>query len=72
MKFRQQIIELARAGKTPTHLSREFYPTAKSIINRIVLGGRDCGKPPPGKEGLTTAEREELVRSRRRLCQVEH
>ncbi len=31
----------------------------------------DRGKPLPGKEGLTTAEREELVRLRRQLRQVQ-
>lgn len=70
-EFRQQIIELARAGRTPAQLSREFGPTAQSIANWIAQDGRDRGKPLPGKEGLTTAEREELVRLRRRLRQVE-
>ena len=32
---------------------------------------RDHGTTLPGKEGLSTAEREELVRLRRRLRQVE-
>ena len=70
-EFRQQIIELARAGRTPAQLSREFGPTAQSITNWIAQDGRDRGKPLPGKEGLTTAERDELVRLRRRLRQVE-
>ncbi len=69
-EFRQQIIELARAGRTPAQLSREFGPTAQSIANWIAQDARDLGKPP-GKEGLSTAEREELVRLRRRLRQVE-
>jgi transposase len=64
-EFRQQIIELARAGRTPAQLSREFGPTAQSIANWIAQDGRDRGKPLPGKEGLTSAEREELVRLRR-------
>lgn len=34
-------------------------------------GAIDEGKPLPGKEGLSTAEREELVRLRRQLRQVE-
>jgi transposase len=70
-EFRQQIIELARAGRTPAQLSREFGPTAQSITNWIAQDGRDRGKPLPGKEGLTTAEHDELVRLRRRLRQVE-
>lgn len=69
--FRQQIIELARAGRTPAELSREFGPTAQSIANWIAQDARDHGKPLAGKEGLTTAEREELVRLRRKLRQVE-
>lgn len=70
-EFRQQIIELARAGRTPAQLSREFGPTAQSIANWIAQDRRDRGKPLPGKEGLTAAEREELTRLRRRLRQVE-
>lgn len=70
-EFRQQIIELARAGRTPAQLAREFGPTAQSIANWIAQDGRDRGAPLPGKEGLTSAEREELVRLRRRLRQVE-
>jgi transposase len=69
--FRQQIIELARVGRTPAELSREFGPTAQSIANWIAQDARDRGKPLAGKEGLTTAEREELVRLRRKLRQVE-
>ncbi len=64
-EFRQQIIELARTGRTPAELSREFGPTAQSIANWIAQDARDRGKPPAGKDGLTTAEREELVRLRR-------
>ena len=70
-QFRQQIVELARAGRTPAELSREFGPSAQSITNWIAQSARDRGKPLAGKEGLTTAEREELVRLRRKLRQVE-
>lgn len=64
-EFRQQIIELARTGRTPAELSREFGPTAQSIANWIAQDARDHGEPLAGKEGLSTAEREELVRLRR-------
>ena len=70
-EFRQQIIELARAGRMPAELSREFGPSAQSIANWIAQDGRDRGKPVLGKEGLSTAEREELVRLRRQLRQVQ-
>ena len=38
-EFRQQIIELARVGRTPAQLSREFGPTAQSIANWIAQDG---------------------------------
>jgi len=64
-EFRQQIVELVRTGKTPTQLSREFGCSSQSITNWVAQEGRDAGTPLPGKEGLSTAEREELVRLRR-------
>ncbi len=70
-QFRQQIIELARAGRKPSELSREFGPTAQSIANWIAQDARDRGKPLIGKEGLSSAEREELARLRRQLRQVQ-
>ena len=33
--FRDQIIELARAGRSPAELSREFGPSAQRIANWI-------------------------------------
>lgn len=71
VEFRQQIIELARSGRTPAELAREFGPTAQSIANWIAQDARDRGKPLPGKERLTSAEREELVHLRRQLRQVQ-
>ena len=32
-EFRQQMIELVRAGRTPEELSREFEPSAQTIHN---------------------------------------
>jgi len=69
-EFRQQIIELADAGRTPVELSKEFGPTAQTIINWLAQAARDAGKPLPGKEGLSTAEREELARLRRENRQL--
>lgn len=40
-EFRQQIIELARAGRTPAQLSREFGCTAQTIANWIGAARRD-------------------------------
>ena len=63
--FRQQLIELVEAGRSPAELSREFGVTAQTIANWVGQAAIDKGKPLPGKEGLTTAEREELSRLRR-------
>jgi transposase len=61
----------ARARRTHAELSREFGVTAQSITNWVGQAAIDNGKPLPGKEGLTTAEREELVRLRRQLRQIQ-
>jgi transposase len=55
-EFRQQIIELVGAGRTPEELSREFEPTAQTIHNWVKQAGRDAGLtcPPrttPATEG---------------------
>jgi transposase InsO family protein len=55
------MVELVRAGRSPAQLSREFGVTAQSITNWVGQAAIDEGKPVPGKEGLSTAEREELV-----------
>ena len=70
-EFRQQIIELARAGRTPTELSREFGCSSQTIINWVAQAAIDAGKPLPGKDGLSTAEREELSRLRRQVRQLQ-
>ncbi len=69
-EFKQQIVELARVGKTPAQLSREFGCSAQTISNWVVQAAIDRGKPLPGKEGLTSAEREELNRLRRENRQL--
>ena len=61
-EFRRQMVELARSGRTPEELSREFGPTAQSIRNWLAQADRDEGRRA---DGLTTAERQELVRLRR-------
>ena len=70
-EFRQQLIELVRVGRTPVELSREFGCSAQSITNWVAQAAIDNGKPLPGKEGLTTTEREELARLRRQVRQLQ-
>ncbi len=63
-EFRQQRVELVRAGRTPEELSREYEPTAQSIWNWVRQTERDGGIR---QDGLTTEEKEELRRLRREV-----
>lgn len=66
-EYRQQIVELVRAGRRPEDLAREFGPTVQTIQNWLKQADRDDGRR---HDGLTTAERQELVRLRREIKQV--
>ena len=66
-QYRQQIIELLRAGRSPEELAREFEPTAQTINHWVKQADLDDGRR---QDGLTTAERQELVRLRRDLRQA--
>lgn len=68
--FRQQMVELVQAGRTPAELSREFGVSAQSISTWVTRAAADAGRPVPGKDALTSAEREELARLRRDLKRV--
>ena len=63
-EFRQQMVDLVRAGRTPEELSREFEPTAQSIWNGVRQTERDQGVR---QDGLTTDEKEDLRRLRREV-----
>jgi transposase len=66
-EFRQQILELVRAGRTPEELAEEFEPSAESIRNWVKQAERDTGTRT---DGLSSAEREELKRLRRENKQL--
>jgi len=66
-EYRQQIIDLVRAGRSPEELAREFEPTAQTIGNWVKQADRDDGRR---RDGLTTAERQELARLRRENKQL--
>ncbi len=61
-EFREQIIALVRAGRTPEELAREYEPTEQTIRNWLAQTDRDQGSRA---DGLTSEEREELRRLRR-------
>lgn len=66
-EYRQQILELARAGRSAEELSKEFEPTAQCIRNWIKQDELDHGKR---QDGLTSEERSELARLRRENKQL--
>ena len=66
-EFRRQLVELVRAGRSPEELAREFEPSAQAIRDWVQQAERDQGQR---QDGLTSAEREELVRLRRENRQL--
>lgn len=70
-EFRQQMLELVAAGRTPNSLAGEFECSAQAIRNWVAQAAIDVGKPLPGKDGLSSAEREELARLRRQVRQLQ-
>jgi transposase len=56
------MIELVRAGRTPQQLAKEFEPSAQAIRNWVKQADLDQGLRD---DGLTTTERDELLRLRR-------
>src|SRR5262249_46018418 len=69
--FKQQIVELALTGRTPAELAREFEISAQSVTAWIAHAAADAGKPVRGKDVLSSAERDELARLRRKVRQLE-
>ena len=67
LEFRQQMVQLVKAGRTPEELSREFEPTSQTIHNWVKQSDRDSGVR---SDGLTSLEREELRRLRRENRQL--
>ena len=65
--FREKMAALVRSGRSPTELSKEFEPTAQTIINWTRQADRDAGR---GGDGLTSDERSELRRIKRENCRL--
>ena len=66
-EFRQQMVELVRAGRTPRELAKEFEPSEPTIRGWVAQADRDEGRRA---DGLTTQERKELARLRRENKQL--
>lgn len=61
-EFREQIVALVRAGRSPDELAEEYEPTAATIRSWVAQAARDQGLR---SDGLTSAEKDELRRLRR-------
>lgn len=67
--FRQQMVELVQAGRSPSDLAREFGCNASSIHKWVRLAhGADSGTIDTP---LSMTERQELQELRRKLKQVQ-
>ena len=63
-EFRRRLIELVRGGQSPEELARTFEPSAQTIRNWVRQADLDAGQRT---DGLTSEEREEVVRLRREV-----
>ncbi len=74
-EFREQMVELARAGRGLKQLSREFGVSANAIRNWVHRAAGEAPRCVAAGAGesvpLSSAERQELVELRRRLRQVQ-
>lgn len=61
-ELRRQLVDLARSGRSPEELARQFEPSAQAIRNWVRQADIDEGRR---RDGLTTQEREEIRRLRR-------
>ncbi len=66
-EFRQQILKLVGAGRTPDELAKEFEPTAQTIRNWIKQAERENDQ---SQDGLTHDEKVELARLRKENKQL--
>lgn len=61
------MVELVRSGRSPEELAREFEPSAQTIRNWVAQLDVDDGRV----EGVTSDEKAELARLRRKVAQLE-
>ena len=65
-EYRDQIIALARSGRTPEDLATEFEPSAQTIRTWTKQAQIDTGQI----EGTTSDDKSELARLRRENAQL--
>jgi transposase len=73
-EFKQQMVELVRAGRTPAELAREFKSSGQSISTWVAREAADRRASQRARarerDMLSSVEREELARLRRENCQL--
>lgn len=67
-ELRQELVRLVQQGRSPESVAREFEPTSQAIRKWVRQAELDEGKR---SDGLTTTEREELVRLRRENARLQ-
>lgn len=65
-EYRDQIIALARSGRSPEDLAAEFEPSSQTIRTWIKQAKIDSGR----QEGTTSDDKAELARLRRENAQL--
>ncbi len=70
LEYRARIVELARAGRSPEELAREFEPCSHTIRSWLRAADRDGRTPARVGGALDADEREELRRLRRENRQL--
>lgn len=67
-EFRHRVMELVRSGRNVSEVAREFDIARQTIMNWLKQDDLDSGKRT---DGLTTEERVELTKLRRRVRELE-
>ena len=70
-QFREQMVELVRAGRRPNELSKEFGCHVSSILNWVRQTDKGGGVTSTNSAALNANERQELLELRRKLRQVQ-
>jgi transposase len=63
-EFRQQLLDLVRAGREPNELAREFEPSGETIRQWVKQAALEAGERT---DGLTSVEKSELARLRKEI-----
>lgn len=66
-EFRHKVLELVRAGRTPTAVAREYEIARQTIMNWLKQDEGDTGR----RDGITTEEQIEIRRLKKRVRELE-